>query len=62
MLSLEPVEEIKPDCWAVSFGNSYNDTERVLAAGYDNADLKIFDLRTNCLQWDHNLGNAICGL
>ena len=28
-------------------GNSYNDEERVVAAGYDNGDVKIFDLRTN---------------
>lgn len=29
------------------FGNSYNNDERVLAAGYDNGDLKYFDLKSN---------------
>lgn len=62
VVALEAAEEIKPDCWAVTFGNCYNDQERVLAAGYDNGDIKVFDLRTNFLQWDHNLNNAICGL
>lgn len=26
-------------------GNSYNDAERCIAAGYDNGDVKLFDLR-----------------
>ncbi|CAG9329157.1 unnamed protein product [Blepharisma stoltei] len=62
VVSLEPAEEIKPDCWAVCFGNCYNDSERMLAAGYDNGDIKLFDLRTNYLQWDTNLKNGVCGL
>lgn len=48
MLSLEPVDkENPPDAWCVAFGNSYNNSERVLAAGYDNGDLKFFDLKMN---------------
>ena len=31
-------------------------------AGYDNGDVKLFDLRMNMLQWDTNLSNGICGL
>jgi WD40 repeat protein len=64
IVSLEPAEksEVFPDCWAVCFGNNYNTEERVLAAGYDNGDLKIFDLRQNMLLWDTNLKNAVCGL
>mmetsp|Transcript_6793 Transcript_6793/g.6676 ORF Transcript_6793/g.6676 Transcript_6793/m.6676 type:complete len:178 (-) Transcript_6793:4-537(-) len=34
----------------------------MLAAGYDNGDIKLFDLRTNYLQWDTNLKNGVCGL
>lgn len=52
--------EAKPDCWTVAFGNSYNNDERSIAAGYDNGDLKLFDLRTNCLLWDTNLMNGVC--
>ncbi|KAI5705884.1 hypothetical protein M8J75_002677 [Diaphorina citri] len=33
--------EKKRECWAVSFGNSYNAEERMVVAGYDNGDLKI---------------------
>ena len=36
------------DCWTVAFGNSFNDEERCIAAGYDNGDVKLFDLRTRC--------------
>lgn len=35
------------DCWCVAFGNSHNDDERCVLAGYDNGDVKLFDLRTN---------------
>lgn len=64
VLALEPTgdEEVTPDCWTVCFGNSYNDNERCIAAGYDNGDLKLFDLRKNELVWDHNLDNGVCGM
>ena len=64
VVSLEPAESetVKPDCWAVAFGNAYNTEERCVAAGYDNGDVKIFDLKTNCLRWDTNVKNGICGL
>lgn len=63
VLSLEPVEgETPADCWTVAFGNSYNDAERCIAAGYDNGDVKIFDLRTNTLRWDTNVRNGVCHL
>jgi hypothetical protein len=35
------------DCWSVAFGNSFNDEERCVLAGYDNGDVKLFDLRMN---------------
>lgn len=31
----------------MAFGNSFNDNERCLLAGYDNGDVKMFDLRMN---------------
>ncbi len=34
----------------------------MIAAGYDNGDLKLFDLKTNQLNWEVNLKNGICGL
>jgi len=47
------------DCWAVCFGNSYNDEERCVCAGFDNGDVKLFDLRTNSLRWETNCGNGV---
>lgn len=61
VLSLEPVEsEMPAECWSVAFGNSHNDAERCICAGYDNGDVKIFDLRTSTLRWDTNVKNGVC--
>ncbi|PNW72329.1 hypothetical protein CHLRE_16g672600v5 [Chlamydomonas reinhardtii] len=50
------------DCWCVAFGNSFNDNERCLLAGYDNGDVKMFDLRMNKVRWETNVRNGVCGL
>ena len=50
------------DCWTVAFGNSFNAEERVVAAGFDNGDVKLFDLRNMKLQWSTNVSNGVCGL
>ncbi|XP_067647810.1 dynein axonemal assembly factor 10 [Eurosta solidaginis] len=50
------------DCWAVAFGDSYNNAERCVAAGYDNGDLKLFDLRQLAVRWDTTLKNGICDI
>jgi len=67
VVSLEPENDSTDpndsrDCWAVAFGNSFNDEERVVAAGFDNGDVKLFDLRTNTLRWETNCANGVCGL
>ncbi|KAL9651222.1 hypothetical protein ABK040_006223 [Willaertia magna] len=63
VVSLEPQQQSSSaDCWAVCFGNSYNNQERVCACGYENGDLKLFDLRTNNVLWETNIKNGICGL
>ncbi|KAJ1529917.1 hypothetical protein ONE63_006646 [Megalurothrips usitatus] len=60
---MEPEEgENKRDCWAVGFGNSYNSEERVVCAGYDNGDIKMFDLKTMSLRWETNVKNGVCCL
>merc|ERR1712100_523416 len=41
-------------------GNAHNDAERCICAGYDNGDVKIFDLRTSTLRWDTNVKNGVC--
>lgn len=64
VLVLKPNKDCQttPDCWAVSLGNSFNHMERCVASGYDNGDLKIFDLKANRLITDENVKNGICGL
>ena len=63
VMSLDPAPgEAKRDCWAVAFGNSYNDSERCIAAGYDNGDVKLFDLRTSSMRWETNASNGVVAL
>lgn len=40
-------------------GNSYNSQERVVCAGYDNGDIKMFDLRTMTLRWETTIANGV---
>jgi WD40 repeat protein len=54
--------DVKRDCWAVSFGHSASDSDRMVASGYDNGDLKMFDLRTMKLYWETNVGAGVCSL
>ena len=35
------------ECWTVAFGDCHSEEQRCVLAGYDNGDLKLFDLRTN---------------
>lgn len=46
------------DCWSVAFGNSIDD-DRAVVAGYDNGDVKLFDLRTNAMRWETNVNNGV---
>lgn len=64
VVSFEPSESDKvlPECWAVSFGNAFNNEERCVGIGYDNGDVKLFDLKKNCLKWETNLKNGICSI
>ncbi|KAL0586654.1 hypothetical protein ABG067_003642 [Albugo candida] len=47
------------DCWTVCFGNAFNDQERCVVGGFDNGDLKLYDLRTNTLRWETNCQNGV---
>ncbi|XP_076306256.1 dynein axonemal assembly factor 10 [Tachypleus tridentatus] len=58
--TMEPEEGQKRDCWTVAFGNTYNVEERCVCAGYDNGDVKLFNLRTMSLQWETNIKNGVC--
>jgi len=61
----EPVLTVEPasgqagrECWCVAFGGASSDEERCIAAGYDNGDVKLFDLRTQSVRWETNIGNG----
>ncbi|CAG2213674.1 WD repeat-containing protein 92 [Mytilus edulis] len=54
--------EDKRDCWTVAFGHAYNQSDRCVCAGYDNVDIKLFDLRNMALKWETNIKNGVCGL
>lgn len=61
--TMEPGEgETKRDCWTVAFGHACNDQDRCVVAGYDNGDVKLFDLRAMSLRWETNINNGVCGL
>ncbi|KAG1656108.1 WD repeat-containing protein 92 [Nymphon striatum] len=62
----KPVVNILPqegnvtrDCWAVAFGNSFSMAERCICSGYDNGDIKMFDLRTMGIKWESNISNGL---
>lgn len=64
-----PVANMEPDegqetrdCWAVAFGNAFNAEERCVCAGYDNGDIKLFDLKTMSIRWETNLANGVCAV
>ncbi|XP_041352610.1 WD repeat-containing protein 92-like [Gigantopelta aegis] len=52
--------ETKRDVWAVAFGHAFNQHDRCVCAGYDNGDVKLFDLRAMALRWETNVKNGVC--
>ena len=40
-------------------GNAFTADERCVCAGYDNGDIKMFDLRTMTIKWSDNLKNGV---
>ena len=58
--SLDPeTGKLVQDCWTVAFGSTFSQEERCVCAGYDNGNLKLFDLHTNRLCWEGRYGNAV---
>ena len=46
----------------MAFGNAFNAEERMVAAGFDNGDVKLFDLKAMKIQWSTNIQNGVCSL
>jgi hypothetical protein len=40
-------------------GHACNAHDRCVAAGYDNGDIKLFDLRNMSLRWETNVKNGV---
>lgn len=64
---LTPLREAKNhfatrECWTVAFGNSFDNDNRVLCAGYDNGDIKMFDLRQMKIVFEENNKNGIVNI
>ncbi|OEH80377.1 wd g-beta repeat-containing protein [Cyclospora cayetanensis] len=63
VVSLEPVEgEEAAECWAVCWGGCTGGPEGVIGCGYDNGDVKLFDVRAMKLISERNLDYGVCGL
>lgn len=58
---MEP-EERRHDCWAVAFGNAYSAADRRVCAGYENGDVKLFDIRNLKVSWETSLKSGVCSM
>jgi len=43
-------------------GDAYNVHDRCVASGYDNGDVKLFDLRAMSLRWETNIKNGVSNI
>uniref|UniRef100_UPI00398F7B2B dynein axonemal assembly factor 10-like isoform X1 n=1 Tax=Pristiophorus japonicus TaxID=55135 RepID=UPI00398F7B2B len=62
-----PVANMEPalgfnrrDCWTVAFGHACTQWDRCVCAGYDNGDIKLFDLRNMEVRWETNVKSGVC--
>ncbi|GAW82105.1 G-beta repeat protein [Plasmodium gonderi] len=73
VVSLEPPKNSPyiPDCWCVGIGNNYIDVNPTcqieeenlsLCAGYDNGDIKFFDLKMMLIEHEVNVNNGVCAI
>lgn len=63
MVSLEPAAgEEAAECWAVCWGGCTGGPAGTICCGYDNGDIKLFDLGTMQLITERNVDYGICGL
>ena len=46
--------------FVVYLGHAFNQHDRCVCAGYDNGDVKLFDLRAMSLRWETNVKNGVC--
>ncbi|KAK2568689.1 Dynein axonemal assembly factor 10 [Acropora cervicornis] len=59
----DPRQKDKPVAnMAPAEGDAYSTEERSVVAGYDNGDIKMFDLKKMAVRWETNVKNGVCGL
>uniref|UniRef100_A0A8C9H2P8 G-beta repeat protein n=1 Tax=Piliocolobus tephrosceles TaxID=591936 RepID=A0A8C9H2P8_9PRIM len=72
-VSLEPPKDSAyiPDCWCVATGNNYiennlyneeGEENLSICAGYDNGDIKFFDLKMMSIEHEVNVNNGVCSI
>ena len=60
VLRMSPGEtETKRDCWSVSHSGP---DSKLVAAGFDNGDIKVFDVRATKLLWETSLSRGVSNL
>lgn len=59
--SLKPSGDQR-DCWTVSIGGTTSQQDRSVIAGFDNGDVKLWDIRSNSVTWETNLKNGVVAL
>ena len=63
VVALTPADADKArDCWTVKLGNSFAADERMIAAGYDNGDIKLYDLKMGKMRHEFNVSNGACDI
>ena len=58
----QPDKTVSHECWSISFGNAYSYATRNACVGFDNGDVKLYDLKANKAVWETNLKQGICSL
>ncbi|KAI8065477.1 WD40-repeat-containing domain protein [Gongronella butleri] len=53
-------EHVKSEVWAVAFGT--HTTHRIIAIGYDNGYVRLFDLDAGAYLWETKLPDGVCSL
>ncbi|KAI4836327.1 WD repeat-containing protein 92 [Plasmodium brasilianum] len=73
VVSLEPPKnsDYMPDCWCVATGNNYIEENSYcetgqenlnICAGYDNGDIKFFDIKMMLIEHEANVNNGVCSI
>lgn len=51
-----------PECWAVAWGGVHGPEDRTVVSGYENGDVKMWDLRAGAVTWEQGHSAGITGL